>query len=80
MGIKGEFIGVTPDHLRRPQDSCRGDEINEWLSKNEVESFIILDDDTDMADLMHRLVHTDFPDGLQDEHIEIAINKLNGES
>ena len=49
MGIKGEFIGCTPDHMRMVQDSCRGNEISEWMKENKEEGpIVILDDDSDM--------------------------------
>lgn len=40
-GIKGEVIGLT-DEL----DTGRADEIQKWIDENEVDYFIIIDDDT----------------------------------
>ena len=55
-------IGFTPD-LRGNINFCRGDEINLYLrenfSQNDKVAFVILDDDSDMADLMGYLVHCD---------------------
>lgn len=57
----------------------RGPQIQEWLDNNpEVESFIILDDDSDMDHLTSRLVQTSFEVGLTDNDVEIAIKLLNG--
>lgn len=80
MDIKGEFIGCTPDHLRMVEDSCRGNEISEWMkTNNEQGPIVILDDDSDMGELMDRLVLTDTEEGLQDQQALQAINLLNGE-
>jgi uncharacterized protein YqgQ len=69
FGFTGEVIGITPK-----QDQERGIEIQTWLNEHgPIESFVILDDDSDMVHLMHKLVQTTFEDGLQDEHVEKAI-------
>ncbi len=47
--------------------SCRF-QIKQWLNKNEVESFVIIDDLIDMRELNQRLVLTDVKDGLQEYH------------
>ena len=71
-GFDGEVIGKTPQ-LGGP----RGLEIQEWLNNNgPIESFVILDDDSDMVHLKNKLVQTSFDDGLQDEHVEAAIKLL----
>jgi hypothetical protein len=41
--LPGEVIGVTP-FLNTP----RGEEIAEWLRENDVDSYVIIDDDYDM--------------------------------
>lgn len=72
-GLSGEVIGVTP----RGDRGERGDEIQTWMDKNgPIESFVILDDDSDMAHLMDKLVQTSFDTGLLDEHVEAAIKML----
>jgi hypothetical protein len=43
----------------------------------EVQSFVILDDDDDMGDLLPRLVHCKNYSGLTDERREEAIRMLN---
>lgn len=74
-GFVGELIGkTTTDDL-----GCRGNQIAEWLSHNEVDSFVILDDDSDMGDLIDHLVRTDIRNGLLDEHVLEAINILSAE-
>lgn len=73
-GFTGEIIGITPN-LR----GVRGHEIAAWLNENgPVESFVILDDSDDMVHLMHKLVHTSWEHGLEDKHVEAAIEHLNG--
>ena len=72
-GLSGEVIGVTP----RGNRGERGDEIQTWVDENgPIESFVILDDDSDMAHLMDKLVQTTFDLGLQDEHVDAAIQML----
>jgi hypothetical protein len=40
-GVEGEVIGLTPE-----LDNGRADEIQTWIDENEVDYFIIIDDDT----------------------------------
>jgi hypothetical protein len=83
------IIGKTPrlaGTVTRPFDGhkigdrlVRGHEIQNWLEKQpagSVESFVILDDDSDMAHLMPKLVNTSFETGLQPEHVERALIML----
>lgn len=78
------FIGRTPNGCKKIPgsehlySSCeRGEEIQEWLDENPgVESFVILDDNSDMAHLMPHLVLTTWADGLQDKHVEEIIKRL----
>jgi hypothetical protein len=57
--IQRVLIGITPD-LVGNGEGARGDEIAAWLGEHpDVESFVILDDDTDMGELGGRLVRTD---------------------
>lgn len=71
-GFTGEVIGTTPN-----LNAKRGSEISQWLNANkQVESFVIIDDDSDMVHLMDKLVQTSFDKGLQDEHVEMAIKVL----
>ena len=65
-GVTGEVIGITPT-LREVggYSVFRGLEIQHWLNKNDhtpIESFVILDDDSDMCHLMPRFVKCKFRD------------------
>lgn len=72
-GFLGEVLGTTP----MSAGTCRGHEIQAWLDKNPgVESFVILDDDSDMDLLMDRLVRTTFADGILDSHVDRALAVL----
>lgn len=82
-GLTGPVIDVTPD---LNQGRCRGHEIQHWLDHSapqlfepwgRVESFVILDDDDDMANLLPRLVLTDPMVGLTDDDVDRAIDMLN---
>ena len=44
--LPGEVIDITPNF--RHTNAVRGEEIAEWLRLNEVDRYVILDDDTDM--------------------------------
>lgn len=76
-GIKGEIIGKTPlvsFHRRR------GLEIKTWLDDwqgESIEQFVILDDDSDMIPLMHRLCKINIQVGLTEERADEAIKMLN---
>lgn len=93
----GEVIDITPhcnilinEGLFSFFDEvARGDEIQYWLDRNDVENYVILDDDTDMLDSqMHNFVrtsnntkHSDCVDlgyGLTDICTTKAIKILNG--
>jgi hypothetical protein len=63
-GFRGDLIGMTPDL----QD--------EFPGGLEIESFVILDDDSDMGPLLPRLVKTKFDDGLTDHEVAKAIAML----
>lgn len=57
--------------------SIRGAEIQHWLDAHpEVESSVILDDDSDMGPVMHRLVQTSADEGLTAELADSAIEML----
>ena len=85
------IIGKTPNFLYATTFSNgkgyveRGDEIKAWLKANDkinynIESFVILDDDSDMADLKDRLVQTTWKLGLTRKLANKAIRMLNGET
>lgn len=56
----------------------RGYEIQKWLDDHgPVKNFAIIDDNSDMVHLKHKLVQTTFDDGLQDTHVDKLIVLLN---
>ncbi|HEX7330377.1 MAG TPA: HAD domain-containing protein [Pyrinomonadaceae bacterium] len=79
-GVIGQVVGTTPI-LNGDQFAYkrRGSEIQLWLDtvRTPVTSFVILDDDSDMAHLRHRLVRTTMERGLTAEDAERAIAILN---
>ena len=90
FGISREtIIGVTPsvfeevDHPTRPgYRKYRGEEIHEWFERTkdqiEVESFVILDDESDMTRYIKNLVKTKYDYGLTHLEGANAICQLNG--
>ena len=77
------IMGTTPN--LKGHGSLRGHEIQAWLEKNDdvVEEWIVLDDevfgDYEECGIMPHLVKTEFygiNGGLQDEHVEKAIELL----
>ncbi len=81
-GVRGRIIGRTPDSARKIEgtvlfSSCRGEEIQQWITENGVDQFVILDDDSDMAHLLPRLVQTSFDGGLTPDHADRAVGMLN---
>lgn len=77
--VKGTVLDITPVL----NDEIRGKEIAQWLasySRHPIESFVILDDDSDMGDLRHRLVRTESARGLTMADAERAIALLNNGS
>lgn len=86
QGVECSMLGCTPNHVPRSDGNghgYRGDEIKAWLKENEkglnvrVDSFIILDDDSDMDPFMDRLVQTKGRVGLQDADCDKARSMLN---
>lgn len=71
-----EVYDITPS---LSGDTQRGDEIREWLSKNPVDNFIILDDDSDMREFLNtdHFIKTTYKHGLTEELKELAIKILN---
>ena len=76
--------GVTPGRIldKTPHFSfsaIRGHEIEDWLAlykRQPIESYVIIDDDLDMGELLPKLVHTTFELGLTQEHVEAALRML----
>lgn len=52
--LAGEVVDITPDCAQITdgfmENVERGHEIQQWLSKHQVENYVILDDDQDMLD------------------------------
>ena len=79
--VEGKLIGETPDMAGKIRGvyvcKTRGQEIEAWLhGASEVEAFVILDDDGDMAPFLDRLVKTKFDDGLTEADADRAIALL----
>ena len=75
-----EIIGETPDLLYEVEDTSRGLEIKQWLNNEFGEpcTFVIIDDDNDMDDLIDHLILTDYlDDGLTSEIADKVISILN---
>lgn len=79
-GVRGTVIGTTPVlHGDEYAYRRRGCEIQQWIetARMPVTSFVILDDDSDMAHLRHRLVQTTMAHGLTSADADRAIAILN---
>jgi len=79
--LGGRVLDITPTH--RHANARRDEEILEWLNgphpmRVQIKKFIAIDDDTfDLTAVKHVLVHTDGTKGLQDKHVEQAIQLLS---
>ena len=79
-GLKGDpILGATPvihNHIR-------GDEIQAWIDNYftahgpSIDSFVILDDDSDMGHLMDHLIYINGDTGLTMDDADKAIKMLN---
>lgn len=73
QNIEGEIIDYT-DRF----GGERGHEIQAWLDAHQdIDSFVILDDDSDMVHLSPYHVKTTWKQGLQRKHVKMAIDMLN---
>lgn len=85
LGFLGEIAGYTPDLSSsvRIADGCsvRCLEIRSWLERSAepVTRFVVLDD-AELDELAPRLVKTTFGRGLQDEHVDEALDLLSASS
>jgi hypothetical protein len=75
------FIGRTDRAFRIDSEggrwSIRGDEIDWWLrERGDTRPFIILDDSSDMAPHMGRLIQPDGVKGLLDKDVDAALKML----
>ena len=84
QGVVAEVIGRTPtygEYVNLPgifaARFVRGDEIQLWLNDHpEVKSFVIVDDDQDMAHLTNKLVRTKFETGITERDADRMIEIL----
>lgn len=85
-GFTGVVLGQTPDGSRRYGSHIyvarvRGQEIQQWLDeepREPVESFVILDDDSDMVHLADRHIKTSQSIGLTQADVDRAVVMLGG--
>lgn len=80
-GVTGKVIGLTPMLFDKKggiwKATLRGEEIAKYLhGKNDVEAFVILDDDNDMGELETHLIQTPFIIGLTEKDADLAIDML----
>ena len=79
LGFGGEVIDVTP-RLPRPDSgerTVREQEVKAWLdTHDDIESYVILDDDQEFGALSGRHVRTDSKVGLTDLDVERALTIL----
>lgn len=81
-GFKYDFYGLTPRIPQKDFGQERGIEIQTWidkeLEKNEIESYVILDDDNDMLpEQMNNFILINNQYGLSDIDVFKAIEILN---
>ena len=59
--------------------NVRGSDIKSWLVRNpDVDNYVIIDDEGDMLDeQLFNFVQTDWPFGIQDREVQLAIDVLN---
>ena len=81
-GFKYELYDVTPRLWDKEFGTQRGEEIQSWVNKesekHEIESYVILDDDSDMLpEQMNNFIHVDGQVGLIDRDVVAAIEILN---
>ena len=89
LGFKGKIIGNTPrlDSYRGTEILCwllehkskiiKNADSTWYQYKEPIESFVILDDDSDMESLSNHLVHINNMVGLLDSDVDKAIEVLN---
>lgn len=74
--LPGEVIDITPS-FNTIAGTCRGDEIADWIKGNDVSSYVIIDDDSDMLpEQLNNFVQTQHEYGLTFNDAEKAISIL----
>ena len=84
--FQGQFVDATPQYSSRHKienEDERGCEIQDWLDGKRKYStldqdikFVILDDSSDMGALLPYLVRTSSKTGLQQEHVDEVVRRL----
>lgn len=75
QGVEADLIDVTPDR----EDMNRTLEVQEWLDQSDsTASFVVIDDGQIDGQLAARHVRTQFALGLQPEHVDRALQLLEG--
>lgn len=70
--------GVTWfDQTRNLPTTSRGDEINDWVIRNRIEEFAILDDMNTVHPLARHLVQTSSRKGIEEKHLKKVEKLLN---
>lgn len=76
-----QMLSIEPSRVidKTPRlGSIRGLEIQDWLNRNtSVSKFAIIDDDSDMGELMDSLFKTSWQSGIQDEHVKALTEFFN---
>lgn len=70
------IYGITDN-----KGSWRGDEVERWINahEDEIESYVILDDDSDFhEDQLFNFVQTDTFEGLTEREVKLCVARLNG--
>ncbi len=76
LGYYIDVIGITPKSYKR--NETRGDEIQDYINKNNISTFVILDDDSDMlADQKPFFIKTNVETGLTMADVELALKIYN---
>ena len=73
VGFAGRVVDTTPTDLA---GASRADEISAWLARNDVSSYVIIDDHLDMGELRTHLVQTQPGHGLQSADVSRVIAAL----
>lgn len=84
IDISDRWIDITPWTFKKKESEKyseveRGYQIQEWLDDNKdknIEEFVIIDDDQDMAHLLTKLVKTRWTEGLTKKHLPLILQQL----
>jgi hypothetical protein len=81
-GVTGRVVDVTPDLSTKGKEIFvavqRGEEIQAWIERNKrnLSDIAILDDGTDMAELVPFLIKTEYEIGLSEQDVDLALQLL----